>query len=611
MPAKKPLALYSGKLRQLADGDFLDPTWNGILPTLRRELWTEQIVTADGFRWGRLGGSIEGYEDDYATVMQMYPGIVVAGNPTDLIYVPMTALDAPVPQVVTYSSVSSPSQNGGWMAFDNNSATSWRSAGGNYTSDPGGAVGDQYLQIDLGITAACGALELVPEDAAHAPKDFTLYGSMTNPANDADWYAAATPLAQIVGATSLGIVEISNGTEFQYYRLRITRLQAVASTGVYVTDVKLYARELALKNTEDSVGSALYIRLDGGGPGNHPWQDGKSAYELAVENGFQGTLAEWMDSLVGPEGPEGPPPDKRIAYSDGSWEMWVTDENDPDVPPGHYRFIPGTLSPDGQPYVCFQGRYDPDSAGGEQRYHTLSVNQMGGADFDLSGVYGNHSGISLIVGGDYSGDTNAAPRLYYGGRNPYIEDISPQNELATMGDISSLMASIASLSIPAGTVVHFAGNTPPVGYLAANGAIVSRTAYANLFNAIGTTFGAGDGSTTFALPDLRGEFIRGWDAGRGVDAGRAFGSAQGDAIRNILGQLNFEIGQSVRLAPSNIAGALYTDGSRTAHHSISGPGYVTDDTYYHGEIRFNASRIVPTSTENRPRNVALLPCIKY
>lgn len=85
---------------------------------------------------------------------------------------------------------------------------------------------------------------------------------------------------------------------------------------------------------------------------------------------------------------------------------------------------------------------------------------------------------------------------------------------------------------PAGMVAHFASSTAPDGWLKANGATISRTSYAALFARIGTTYGAGDGATTFKLPDLRGEFIRGWDDGRGVDPGRAFGSAQA----SLLGQ---------------------------------------------------------------------------
>jgi hypothetical protein len=61
---------------------------------------------------------------------------------------------------------------------------------------------------------------------------------------------------------------------------------------------------------------------------------------------------------------------------------------------------------------------------------------------------------------------------------------------------------------PAGTVAYFPATTPPGGWLKANGQLVSRTTYAALFAVIGTTYGAGDGTTTFALPDLRGEFVR-------------------------------------------------------------------------------------------------------
>lgn len=77
-----------------------------------------------------------------------------------------------------------------------------------------------------------------------------------------------------------------------------------------------------------------------------------------------------------------------------------------------------------------------------------------------------------------------------------------------------------------GDVKTVATEEPPLGWLKCNGAVVSRTQYAALFDVIGTRFAAGNGSTTFGLPDLRGEFVRGWDDGRGVDPGRELGSAQ-------------------------------------------------------------------------------------
>ena len=84
--------------------------------------------------------------------------------------------------------------------------------------------------------------------------------------------------------------------------------------------------------------------------------------------------------------------------------------------------------------------------------------------------------------------------------------------------------------VPAGSVFTFASTTVPSGYLECNGAAVSRSTYATLFAAISTTFGVGDGSATFNLPDLRGQFVRGWanNATGTGDDGRSFASSQSD-----------------------------------------------------------------------------------
>ena len=83
-----------------------------------------------------------------------------------------------------------------------------------------------------------------------------------------------------------------------------------------------------------------------------------------------------------------------------------------------------------------------------------------------------------------------------------------------------------------GCVTAFATTTPPPGWLECNGQAISRTEHARLFARISTTFGQGDGATTFNVPDLRGLVIRGWDHGRGLDSGRSFGSLQGDAFQD-------------------------------------------------------------------------------
>ncbi|MFM5174419.1 phage tail protein [Aeromonas caviae] len=153
---------------------------------------------------------------------------------------------------------------------------------------------------------------------------------------------------------------------------------------------------------------------------------------------------------------------------------------------------------------------------------------------------------------------------------------------------------------PPGLVAHFARNTAPTGWLKANGAAVSRTAYADLFAVIGTNFGHGDGFNTFNLPDLRGEFIRGWSDGRSVDTGRALGSFQADAIRNITGNIS-------------MAGGCFLDSATGVFVGQSNTGQASPGTANGkpDDFAFDASRVVPTANENRPRNVALLACIKF
>jgi len=82
--------------------------------------------------------------------------------------------------------------------------------------------------------------------------------------------------------------------------------------------------------------------------------------------------------------------------------------------------------------------------------------------------------------------------------------------------------------VPSGAVFCIAVATVPSGYLECNGAAVNRTTYAALFAVIGEQYGAGNGSSTFNIPDLRGEFIRGFDNGRGVDNNRNIASSQSD-----------------------------------------------------------------------------------
>lgn len=141
------------------------------------------------------------------------------------------------------------------------------------------------------------------------------------------------------------------------------------------------------------------------------------------------------------------------------------------------------------------------------------------------------------------------------------------------------------LATPSGAVGFFAMATPPTGWIKANGAAVSRTAYAALFAAIGTTYGTGDGSTTFNVPDLRGEFVRGWDDSRGVDSGRVIGSTQSGQIQS-----------HVHTLPVNTSGGA-------SYGNSAAPGLNTSDS--------SLSVASTGGNETRPRNLALLACIKF
>ena len=131
---------------------------------------------------------------------------------------------------------------------------------------------------------------------------------------------------------------------------------------------------------------------------------------------------------------------------------------------------------------------------------------------------------------DLETDANTVRPIVAGGTGASTEDAALTNFGATATGKAVLTAASPAAArtaigaeLPAGAYGLFFMATAPSGWLKANGQAVSRTTYATLFAAIGTAYGAGDGSTTFNLPDMRGEFARAWDDSRGVDAGRACG----------------------------------------------------------------------------------------
>jgi microcystin-dependent protein len=130
----------------------------------------------------------------------------------------------------------------------------------------------------------------------------------------------------------------------------------------------------------------------------------------------------------------------------------------------------------------------------------------------------------------------------------------------------------------------FAMNSAPVGWLAANGSAVSRTTYDDLFAAISTTYGAGNGSTTFNLPDLRGYFVRGSGTNTDGTASGTFGAKQADMF-----EAHTHTTPGTMVGNGALSIAVYSNGLRTDCSSGTGS---------------------TGGTETRPKNIAMLYCIK-
>lgn len=180
----------------------------------------------------------------------------------------------------------------------------------------------------------------------------------------------------------------------------------------------------------------------------------------------------------------------------------------------------------------------------------------------------------------------------------------------------SEVAHNATLTFPPGIIIPFAGPAEniPNGWLLCDGSAISRSDYANLYRAIGVCWGTGDNVTTFNIPDLRGMFLRGvsGESGHDPDAdkrivltdnggntGNNVGSYQGDAIRNITGSH----GSGEKYDDIAATGAFYKQSwtNRTA-------GDGTNNPHAYG---FDASRVVPVGSDNRPKNVYVTYIIKY
>jgi microcystin-dependent protein len=164
--------------------------------------------------------------------------------------------------------------------------------------------------------------------------------------------------------------------------------------------------------------------------------------------------------------------------------------------------------------------------------------------------------------------------------------------------------------VPVGAVFHFAASTAPTGYLKANGDTVPNGSgtiqgvtadFSALYAILGTTYGSAG-----TLPDLRGEFIRGWTDGKvGIDTQTTFGRSQGFAVQNVTGEV-------WTAADGNAGGFTDASGAFSVSNAdnILAAGGATGP--YYRTLSFSLSGGgAQTATETRPRNISLLACIKY
>ena len=244
----------------------------------------------------------------------------------------------------------------------------------------------------------------------------------------------------------------------------------------------------------------------------------------------------------------------------------------------------------------------------------------------------NNFGLATKASPDFTGTVDSAGDIVMGGTGALKlpSGTTAQRPTPATGQIrfnstttsfegynGSAWGGLAS-GIPTGTILTFGASTPPSGFLECNGSAISRSTYASLFSILSTTHGAGDGSSTFNIPDLRGQFVRGWDNSAGVDASRAFGSSQTDQNKN---HTHTTDSQSLTGSVSHLSGSLANNpgtasGIITKLSPTSAIGARSSGSANASGISIDAthSHTISSSgggTEARPKNIALMYIIKF
>lgn len=224
----------------------------------------------------------------------------------------------------------------------------------------------------------------------------------------------------------------------------------------------------------------------------------------------------------------------------------------------------------------------------DDRYvqHTEVVDNVTttGTDVPLSANQGKVLNDKFGIGTSQV-QTNAQNKTEFVSHSEVVDNLTSTSATnPASANQAKVLKELIDIGSQVGDVKFTAGSAAPTGWIKADGSELSRTTYADLFSVVGITYGGGDGITTFNVPDLRGEFIRGWDDGRGEDAGRDLGSWQADELKSHTHSLNV--------------------------WSQDNTGDAMEDTNEAGTPRDSYTGATG-GNETRPRNVAMLAVIKY
>lgn len=187
------------------------------------------------------------------------------------------------------------------------------------------------------------------------------------------------------------------------------------------------------------------------------------------------------------------------------------------------------------------------------------------------------------------------------------------------GAVTSAKLGSDIILVPAGAVMPFAMNSAPTGWLAANGIAVSRTTYASLFAVISTTYGTGDGSTTFNLPDLRGYFVRGAGTNSDGTVSATFGAKQAHAViahthSGTTGNDSPDhthVNYTGRRDNTDIWDGAYPAGNSNPIIQTASPWPTSGASTRHQHPFTSSNQSPAGASETRPANIAMLYCIKF